>query len=113
MFVLTTQAVQWFGERGYLQGDIDALPVGRRELYNFQRNSAVLVKTLDKRKPDKHDRERIRLGMFVVATSADEKKNVDFVERIHEVAWLRADGGIHEIDEALKPLRLTTQAGNG
>ncbi len=71
------------------------------------------VKTLDKRKPDKHDRERIRLGMFVVATSADEKKNVDFVERIHEVAWLRADGGIHEIDEALKPLRLTTQAGNG
>ena len=40
------------------------------------------VKTLGKRKPDKHDRERIRLGMFVVATSADEKKNVDFVERI-------------------------------
>lgn len=46
VFVLTTQATQWFAERGYHAGTVEALPVARRELYNYQRNSAVLVKRL-------------------------------------------------------------------
>lgn len=46
VFVLTTQALQWFNERGYLGASLDDLPVARRELYNFQRNSAVLRKSL-------------------------------------------------------------------
>ena len=47
VFVLTTQATQWFNERGFCTGTIDNLPVAKRELYNYQRNSAVLIKTLD------------------------------------------------------------------
>ncbi|MGR8922111.1 MAG: amino-acid N-acetyltransferase [Gammaproteobacteria bacterium] len=46
VFVLTTQATQWFSERGFKPTSVDALPVARQELYNFQRNSAVLVKAL-------------------------------------------------------------------
>ena len=46
VFALTTQAVQWFSERGYAVATLDDLPVARRELYNYQRNSAVLLKTL-------------------------------------------------------------------
>ena len=46
LFVLTTQAVQWFNERGFDNGTMKSLPVEKRELYNYQRNSAVLVKSL-------------------------------------------------------------------
>ena len=46
VFVLTTQATQWFSERGYVSANVDDLPVARRELYNFQRNSVVLRKVL-------------------------------------------------------------------
>lgn len=46
VFVLTTQATQWFNERGFRAGAIDSLPMGKRQLYNFQRNSAVLIKAL-------------------------------------------------------------------
>ncbi len=46
LFVLTTQATQWFNERGFAVGTLDDLPVSRRDLYNYQRNSAVLVKPL-------------------------------------------------------------------
>ncbi|MCB1747558.1 MAG: amino-acid N-acetyltransferase [Gammaproteobacteria bacterium] len=46
VFVLTTQAAQWFCERGYAVGALDDLPVARRELYNYQRNSASLFKHL-------------------------------------------------------------------
>ena len=46
VFVLTTQATQWFNERGYLSANLDDLPVARLELYNFQRNSVVLRKML-------------------------------------------------------------------
>jgi amino-acid N-acetyltransferase len=44
VFVLTTQAGQWFSERGFTAGALDDLPVARRELYNYQRNSAALFK---------------------------------------------------------------------
>jgi amino-acid N-acetyltransferase len=46
IFVLTTQATQWFNERGYAQAGVDDLPVARRQLYDVERNSAVLVKSL-------------------------------------------------------------------
>ena len=46
VFVLTTQATQWFNERGFRAATLDDLPVARRELYNYQRNSAVLRKQL-------------------------------------------------------------------
>ena len=47
VFVLTTQATQWFNERGYAASTLDDVPVEKRELYNYQRNSAVLIKTLN------------------------------------------------------------------
>lgn len=44
--VLTTRTAHWFVERGYAEAGLDALPQSRRELYNFQRRSKVLVKNL-------------------------------------------------------------------
>jgi len=46
LFVLTTQAEHWFLEAGFVQSSIAALPVARQALYNYQRNSKVLVKHL-------------------------------------------------------------------
>jgi amino-acid N-acetyltransferase len=46
LFVLTTQATHWFKERGFADASIDDLPVERRELYNFERGSKVLIKPL-------------------------------------------------------------------
>ncbi|NKC14599.1 MAG: amino-acid N-acetyltransferase [Gammaproteobacteria bacterium] len=46
LFVLTTRTAQWFIERGFEPSDIDSLPVERKTLYNYQRRSRVLSKTL-------------------------------------------------------------------
>lgn len=46
LFVLTTRAEHWFMERGFVNARIDDLPVERRALYNYQRNSKVLIKAL-------------------------------------------------------------------
>lgn len=46
LFVLTTHALHWFIERGFEKAKLDDLPVKRKELYNIQRNSKVLIKTL-------------------------------------------------------------------
>jgi amino-acid N-acetyltransferase len=46
LFVLTTHTAQWFMERGFIPWALDSLPVERQVLYNFQRNSRVLGKTL-------------------------------------------------------------------
>lgn len=46
LFVLTTHALHWFIERGFEKAKLDDLPVQRKELYNIQRNSKVLIKTL-------------------------------------------------------------------
>ncbi|MEX0950886.1 MAG: amino-acid N-acetyltransferase, partial [Gammaproteobacteria bacterium] len=43
LFVLTTHAPHWFIERGYAESSIDDLPLQRKELYNYQRNSKVLI----------------------------------------------------------------------
>jgi amino-acid N-acetyltransferase len=46
LFVLTTRTAHWFVEHGFEVADVDALPATRRELYNYQRRSKVLVKSL-------------------------------------------------------------------
>ncbi|HUS25268.1 MAG TPA: amino-acid N-acetyltransferase [Candidatus Binatia bacterium] len=46
LFSLTTHTPHWFIERGFAQGKLEDLPMERRRLYNFQRNSLVLVKNL-------------------------------------------------------------------
>lgn len=46
LFALTTHTPHWFVEHGFRQGRPDDLPVQRQQLYNWQRNSAVLIKTL-------------------------------------------------------------------
>jgi amino-acid N-acetyltransferase len=44
--VLTTRTAHWFVERGFGEVGPEALPKSRRELYNYQRRSKVLVKSL-------------------------------------------------------------------
>ncbi len=46
LFVLTTQTAHWFRERGFEPSGLDALPMAKQALYNFQRNSKVFIKTL-------------------------------------------------------------------
>ncbi|MFC0337117.1 N-acetylglutamate synthase [Kushneria avicenniae] len=46
LFALTTHTLHWFLERGFVQAGLDALPERRRQHYNPQRNSRVLLKTL-------------------------------------------------------------------
>jgi amino-acid N-acetyltransferase len=46
LFVLTTQTLHWFQERGFKRADISILPKKKRDLYNFRRNSRVAVKSL-------------------------------------------------------------------
>lgn len=47
VFILTTQTMHWFQERGFKRTDISILPKQKRKLYNYQRNSKVAVKTLN------------------------------------------------------------------
>lgn len=46
VFVLTTRSAHWFQERGFQPASLQALPVARQKLYNFQRNSRVFIKPL-------------------------------------------------------------------
>jgi amino-acid N-acetyltransferase len=46
LFVLTTRTAHWFRERGFAPANVDALPVKRRNLYNYQRKSKVFIKAL-------------------------------------------------------------------
>lgn len=47
LFVLSTQTVHWFIERGFLSSDIDSLPDPLKALYNPQRNSKILCKDIE------------------------------------------------------------------
>ena len=42
VFVLTTQSTHWFLEQGFEAASLDDLPVEKKQLYNWQRNAAVL-----------------------------------------------------------------------
>ncbi len=46
LFVLTTRTAHWFREQGFTLGDLTELPMGKRRLYNYRRNSKVFFKTL-------------------------------------------------------------------
>lgn len=46
IFVLTTQTAHWFVEQGFAEVDISELPPQRQSLYNLQRRSKVLMKSL-------------------------------------------------------------------
>ncbi|TFW27397.1 amino-acid N-acetyltransferase [Massilia arenosa] len=46
LFVLTTRTSHWFQKRGFVPAPVDALPKDRQKMYNWQRKSQVLVKTL-------------------------------------------------------------------
>jgi amino-acid N-acetyltransferase len=46
MFVLTTRTSHWFQKRGFVPATVDALPKDRQRMYNWQRKSQVLIKSL-------------------------------------------------------------------
>lgn len=47
LFALTTQTRDWFLENGFTDNTPDALPAPKQALYNYQRNSRVMIKPLD------------------------------------------------------------------
>ena len=47
LFVLTTQTADWFREQGFNDARIDDLPTEKKALYNWQRNSRVMTRSLD------------------------------------------------------------------
>ena len=46
LFVLTTRTAHWFRERGYSVSDIKKLPIKRKSLYNYQRQSKMFAKDI-------------------------------------------------------------------
>jgi amino-acid N-acetyltransferase len=46
LFVLSTRTMHWFQERGFAKADIKDLPVKRKAMYNYQRQSKVFIKAL-------------------------------------------------------------------
>ncbi len=46
LFILTTLTTQWFQERGFELAEVNDLPKYKRENYNYQRKSKVLIQTL-------------------------------------------------------------------
>lgn len=46
LFVLTTRTAHWFLERGFASSDIKKLPVKRKSLYNYQRQSKMFAKDI-------------------------------------------------------------------
>jgi len=47
LFVLTTQSIDWFRERGFQEHKLTKLPVARQKSYDKNRNSKVLFLKLD------------------------------------------------------------------
>jgi amino-acid N-acetyltransferase len=46
LFVLTTRAAHWFIEHGFAEAAVNSLPKQKQALYNYQRRSKVLIKTI-------------------------------------------------------------------
>ncbi|WP_019614667.1 amino-acid N-acetyltransferase [Psychromonas ossibalaenae] len=46
VFVLTTQSIHWFRERGFDFVDMNDLPTAKKEMYNLKRNSKVLLRKI-------------------------------------------------------------------
>lgn len=58
LFVLTTRAEDWFAARGFHPAEPDALPASKQALYNYRRNSKVMVDTLTARATQTKSGER-------------------------------------------------------
>jgi hypothetical protein len=58
------------------------------------------VKRLDKRKPNKVDREAIKLGSYVVCRAHDGTRAEQ--EELYHIGYLKADGGWPEIHDAIE-----------
>ncbi|OCG13884.1 amino-acid N-acetyltransferase [Gilliamella sp. App6-5] len=43
IFVLTTRSIHWFREKGFNPAEVDDLPIKKKQLYNYQRNSKILI----------------------------------------------------------------------
>jgi len=46
LFCLTTRTEHWFLERGFIEKTVEDLPIEKKQMYNFQRNSKVFIKPL-------------------------------------------------------------------
>lgn len=46
LFVLTTRSIHWFQERGFTPVEVEVLPSGKKQLYNYQRRSKILMTDL-------------------------------------------------------------------
>jgi amino-acid N-acetyltransferase len=46
IFVLTTQSIHWFRERGFNFCELNDLPTAKKEMYNLKRNSKVLLRKI-------------------------------------------------------------------
>ena len=46
LLLLSTRTGHWFIERGFVECATDELPMEKKSLYNFQRNSKILCKKL-------------------------------------------------------------------
>lgn len=43
IFVLTTRSIHWFREKGFNPAEVNDLPMKKKTLYNYQRNSKILM----------------------------------------------------------------------
>ncbi len=46
LFVMTTRTAHWFQERGFIAAELEDLPMAKKQLYNYQRQSKIFIKTL-------------------------------------------------------------------
>ncbi len=46
LFLLTTVSSHWFREQGFIECSMESLPEGKKQMYNFQRNSKVFIKDI-------------------------------------------------------------------
>jgi len=46
LFLLTTVSGHWFLEQGFIEASLERLPEGKKQMYNFQRNSKVFIKDI-------------------------------------------------------------------
>jgi len=46
LFLLTTVSGHWFREQGFIETSLENLPEGKKQMYNFQRNSKVFIKDI-------------------------------------------------------------------
>ncbi|GAW97233.1 amino-acid acetyltransferase [Colwellia marinimaniae] len=46
LFLLTTVSGHWFREQGFIETSLERLPEGKKQMYNFQRNSQVFIKEI-------------------------------------------------------------------